>query len=201
IELNPNNALAHHWFGEVYLSAMGRLDESLSELEIARRLNPLSGGVLSGLAWTQIGKRNYERAIELCDEAIALDSEDAGSYSYKSMALMKLQRYDEALAAIQKADELGNNGLAETGAIYGASGQTAKAREILQRLKTENASPYNLAVLYAALGEKDAAFELLEKQAALNSVDLLSMKIDPLLDALRDDARFSEIERKLNLPE
>ncbi|MCY7375863.1 MAG: protein kinase [Pyrinomonadaceae bacterium] len=201
IELNPNNALAHHWFGEVYLSAMGRLDESLNELEFARRLNPLSSSVLTALAWTRIGRREYERAVDLCDEAIVLDSEDAGIYSYKSMALMKLERYDEALAAIQKADELGDSGLTETGAIYGASGQTTQAREILQRLKTENASPYNLAVLHAALGEKDAAFELLEKQAALNSVDLLSMKIDPLLDALRDDARFSEIERKLNLPE
>ncbi len=201
IELNPNNALAHHWFGEVYLSAMGRLDESLRELEIARELSPLSSNILTGLAWTLIGKREYERAIELCDEAIVLDSEDSGIYSYKSLALMKLERYDEALATIRQGYELDESGLLEMGAIYGASGQTEKAREVLKRLKAESVSPYNLAVVHAAIGEKDVAFELLEKQAAMNSVDLLSMKIDPLLDTLRDDARFTKIERKLNLPE
>jgi tetratricopeptide (TPR) repeat protein len=200
IALNPSNSLAHHWYGEVYLSAMGRFDESLRELEIARELNPTSSGILTALAWTRIGMRDYENAVADCDHAVAINPQDSSTYGYKAMALMKLHRYDEALAAIQKAHEMDESGLAEMGVIYAAAGQTEKAREILQRLKAEKVTPYNLAVVYAALGERDKAFELLEKQAPLKSVDLLSMRVDPMLDSLRDDVRFAALETKLNLP-
>lgn len=200
IELNPNNALAHHWYGEVYLSAMGRLDESLREIEIARRLNPLSPGVLTALAWVHIGRREYEKAIELCDSALSLNKENTSIYSFKSMALMKLGRYDEALATIEKAYQINESGLAELGVIYGISGQQEKAREVLRKLKAEQVTPYNLAVVHAALGEKDIAFKLLDKQAESKSVDLLSLRIDPLLDTLRDDPRFADLETKMNLP-
>ncbi len=204
IELNPNNALAHYWYGEVYLSAMGRLDESLRELETARRLNPLSSGILTALAWTYIGKKDYEQAINLCDAASSLNAADDGADSFKSMALMKLGRYDEAIAILQKTDESGEGG-SELAVIYAASGQTEKAQKILHRLEqksntNQDVSPYNLAVIYAALGDRNRAFALLEKQAQSKSVDLLSMRIDPLLDSLRDDARFAALETKLGLP-
>ncbi len=205
IALNPNNALAHHWYGEVYLSAMGRLDESLRELEIARELNPLSSGVLTALAWTHIGRKDYEQAIKMCDAATALNAEDTGAYSFKAMALLKLERFDEAIAAIEKAIQRGD-GWVELGVIYGTSGQTAKAQEALRRLEQkkqadDDVSDYDLAVIYAAIGNRDRAFELLEKQAQTKSVDLLSMRIDPLLDSLRDDPRFAALEAKMNFPD
>ncbi len=199
IELNPNYALAHHWFGEVYLSAMGRYDESLRELEMARQLNPLSSGIMTALAWTYLGKKDYEKAIEMCDEALQINSSDDSAYSYKSMALMKLGRYDEAIEIAKKSSSVGD--MSELGVIYGLSGRTTEVREMLSQMeKKADASPYNRAVIYASIGEKDRAFELLEKQLKTNSVDLLSIKLDPLLDSLRDDARFAEIERKLNFP-
>lgn len=197
IKLNPNNAQAHHWYGEVYLSAMGRFEESLRELKIAHELNPTAGNILTGLAWTRIGMKDYENAIADCDRAINIDPRDSSAHGYKSMALMKLGRFEEALAVIQKA---GNRGQTETAVIYAAAGQTEKAREILRKLKSEKVTPYNLAVVHAALGERDEAFELLDKQARLKSVDLLSLRVDPMLDVLRDDARFPTLERNLGLP-
>jgi serine/threonine protein kinase/TolB-like protein/Flp pilus assembly protein TadD len=200
IELNPNYALAHHWFGEVYLSAMGRFNESISELETARALDPLSSGTITGLAWSYIGKKDYDHAIELCDEALLINAADDSAFSYKSMALMKLGRYAEAIETSEKSSLAGET--SELAVIYGLSGRIAEAREMLKRMeKNPNSSPYNLAVIHAALGEKDRAFELLEKQLKTKSVDLLSIRVDPLLDNLRDDPRFEEIERKLNLPE
>lgn len=162
-------------------------------------------GILTALAWTRIGGKNYERAIELCDAALALDAEDTGAYSFKAMALMKLERFDKAVAAIQNANERGD-GWDELGAICAASGQPTKAREILRRLEREtgadkNTSDYDLAVIYAAIGMRDRAFELLDKQARTKSVDLLSMRIDPLLDDLRGDWRFAALEAKMNFPD
>ena len=199
IELNPNYALAHHWYGEVFLSAMGRYDESIRELETAHRLNPLSSGILTALAWTYLGKKDYKRAIELCDAALKINPSDDSVYSYKAMALMKLERYGEAIETAKKSSS--DDESTELGVIYALSGRTAEAREVLKKMqKNPDASPYSFAVIYGALGEKDRAFELLEKQLKTNSVDLLSIRLDPLLDSLRDDKRFGEIEKKLNLP-
>lgn len=199
IELNPNNELAHHWYGEVFLSAMGRFDESLRELETARRLNPLSSSILKGLAHTYIGKKEYQKAIEFCDQAAQINPSDDSAYSYKSMALMKLGRFDEAVETIKKSSS-GEESV-ELAVYYGAGGHASEARQILLKMqKNPDASPYNFAVIHAALGEKDRAFELLEKQLTTNSVDLLSIRVDPLLDSLRGDLRFEKIEAKLNLP-
>lgn len=82
---------------------------------------------------------------------------------------------------------------------------TKRAVEHLERavaLDTNFAQGFvALAEAYNLIGEKDRAFELLEKQLKTSSVDLLSIRLDPMLDSLRNDARFAEIERKLNLPE
>lgn len=199
VELNPNYALAHHWFGEVYLSAMGRFDESIRELETAHRLNPLSTGIITGLAHSYVGKREYEKAIAMCDEALRLNPSDDTAFSYKSMALMKLGRLEEAIETIRRASTGADSG--ELAVYYALAGRAAEAHKILQKKQREpDVSPYTFAVIYAALGEKDRAFELLEKQLKTSSVDLLSIRLDPFLDVLRDDARFAEIERKLNLP-
>ncbi len=199
IELNPNYALAHHWYGEVFLSAMGRYAESLRELETARRLNPFSSGIVTALAWTYIGKKDYEKAVELCDESLLLDPSNDSAYSYKSMALMKLGRFEEAAAAAKKSSSAEDS--SELGVIYALSGHKTEARLIMERMKKRpDAAPYDFAVIYGALGEKDRAFELLEKQLKTNSVDLLSIRLDPLLDSLRDDQRFVDIQTKIHLP-
>jgi eukaryotic-like serine/threonine-protein kinase len=204
IELNPNNALAHHWYGEVFLSAMGRFDESLRELQIAHELNPTSSGVLTALAWTRIGMKDYENAVRECDRALALNPKDSGALSYKAMALMKLNRFEEAIAAARDSAE--NEGSSvDLGVIYALAGRREEAEKILQNLENKkrtsgDVSDYDLAVIYGALGERHRAFDLLEREANSKSVDLLSIRVDPLLNSLRSDERFKTIERKLNLP-
>jgi serine/threonine-protein kinase len=212
IELSPGYALAHHWYGEVYLSAMGRLEESLAELRLARRLDPLSTGTITGIAWSYIGLHQYEKALEACDEAEDIDStdpmkQDASIYENRAKALMKLGRFAEAVANAQRAceiDHTGNN-CAKVAAIYGMSGDRDKALEVLRSMKSDPAryggvSSYDLAIIYAALGEKDRAFDLLNSEIGSVSVDLLSIKIDPMLDSLRDAPRFAELERRYKFP-
>ncbi len=213
VELNPNYALARHWFGEVYLSAMGRFEESIRQLEIAHQLDPLSSGILTGLAWSYIGAKNYEKAVALCEKAIALNPERASGYAYLAMAQMKLGRFDEALANAKRADEIGedpknpkiDDGEPLLGVIYALSGNLAEAEKILAELKKEYAkgemTAYYVAVVEGALGRRDRAFELLEKDFAKTSADLLSIRVDPMLDTLRGDARFLTLEKRLKLPD
>lgn len=202
IELNPNDEQAHHWYGEVYLSAMKRLDESISELEIAHRLNPLSSGILTGLAWSYIGKGQYQKALEECDRAFAANPDDVGIYEYRAKAFFKLGRFDEAIADARKCFELDKTAryAATLAVFYALSGRQSEARDLLRRLRTDKSigevSDYDLAIVHGALGERDDAFRLLNAEVNSNSVDLLSIQIDPLLDELRDDPRFAELERR-----
>jgi serine/threonine protein kinase/TolB-like protein/tetratricopeptide (TPR) repeat protein len=213
IELSPGYALAHHWYGEVYLSAMGRLEESLAELRLARRLDPLSTGTITGIAWSYIGLRQYEKAIEACDEAEKIDSadptkQDASIYENRAKALMKLGQFAEAIDNIKRAceiDHTGNN-CAKVGAIYGVSGDRDNALAILSNMQSDPAqyggvSSYDLAIIFASVGDKDRAFVLLNREVDSISVDLLSIRIDPMLDSLRGDPRFAELERRYKFPQ
>ena len=203
IELNSNYSLAHHWFGEVYLSAMGRFDESIRELETAHALDPLSSNILTGLAWSYIGRKDYEKAIIECQKALALNPKRSDGYAYLAMAQMKLGRFDEALENAKRANEIDEN-LSLLGAVYAAAGNNAEAGKILAKIKEKymngETSAYNVAVVEGALGNKDNAFARLKKDFTKTSADLLSMRIDPLLDNLRDDARFDVLEAQFNFP-
>ncbi len=205
IELNPGYSLAHHWYGEVYLSAMGRLDESLAELQRAHRLNPLSTGILTGIAWTHIGLRQYEQALDACRKAEVINPDDWTVYSYRMMAHMKMGRLNEAVGdalTAYKHEPTGSN-LAALGAIYAYAGRSDEARRVLARLQEKpslgDTSKYDLAIVHVALGEVDTAFKLLNEEALTNSVDLLSIRIDPMLDTLRGDERFPLLEARLGL--
>jgi serine/threonine protein kinase/tetratricopeptide (TPR) repeat protein len=203
IEINPNNELAHHWYGEVYLSAMDRLDESITELKISHRLDPLASNILTGLAWSYIGKGEYQKAIDICDRAQKLNPDDNDVYHYRAQALFKLNRFDEAVQQMDEAiktDKETSRYYALKAVFLVASGKKEEASQILFNLKTKPVSKYSLAIVENALGNRDKAFDLLNQELKTNSVDLLSIKIDPLLDSLRNDLRFVELERKLNYP-
>ena len=182
---------------------MNRLDESVAELEISRRLNPLSSGILTALAWTYIGKDEYQKAIDLCDLAFQVNPDDNDIYQYRAQAFFKLNRFDEAVQQMDeaiKADPEETRYYALKAVFLASAGKIAEASKIRSELKNKSVSKYSLAIVENALGNRDKAFELLNQELATKSVDLLSIKIDPLLDSLRDDSRFVELERKLKLP-
>jgi serine/threonine protein kinase/tetratricopeptide (TPR) repeat protein len=207
IELNPNDELAHHWYGEVYLSAMKRIEESIAELETAHHLNPLSSGILTGLAWAYIGKGEYEGAIEQCDRAFVANPDDTGIYEYRALAFFKLGRLDEAIRDAKKALQLDPTAhcLATLGVFYARAGQRDEAEKVLKQLqnnkRSDTVSNYDFAIVHGALGERDEAFRLLDQEIHSHSVDLLSIRIDPLLDDLRNDPRFVSLEQSFNFPE
>jgi tetratricopeptide (TPR) repeat protein len=114
--------------------------------------------------------------------------------------------YAEAIAEHQKAMSLAGETTSELvylGYAFAKSGQRDRALSILNRLKTtkEYVSSYDLATLYVGLGEKEEALTLLEKAYAAHELQMQYLKVDPHLDSIRSDARYSDLLKRVGLPQ
>lgn len=114
--------------------------------------------------------------------------------------------YSEALAEYQKARQLNPDDphvVALLARLYAISGNKNEALRTLAQLKSmareRYVADYSIALVYAALGEKDQAFELLEKSYRDHTVDMLTLHYDPLIDNLRSDPRFADLQRRVGL--
>ncbi len=112
----------------------------------------------------------------------------------------------EAINAYQNAIRLGAEGSSTQiflGASYAQAGERGKAQEILKQLQTgkDYVSPAELAILYGALGDKEAAFQSLEKAYAEHDLQLQFLKVDPAFDPLCSDARFQDLIRRVGFPQ
>jgi Flp pilus assembly protein TadD len=117
------------------------------------------------------------------------------------------ERYGEAIAEIQKGFDLSGGEptyLAEIGYAYALWGKRAEAASTLNRLeglsKQRYVSPYDLALVYAALDEKDAAFDWLQKAFVLRADELVFLKFDKRLEGLHADPRYADLIRRIGLP-
>ncbi len=205
VELNPNYATARHWYA-LYLRAMGKFDESLEELRRAQRLDPLSLIINTVLGAHFYYARQYDRAIEQCRETLELDSNFHIAYGVLGEAYTQKGMYREAIAALRKANSLSTapEGLAMLGYTYGVAGYAGDARKVLSRLRKMShqryVEPASLAIIYTGLEEKERAFEWLERAYEHHNELLMMLKVDPRLDALRSDTRFTELLRRVGLP-
>jgi serine/threonine-protein kinase len=203
IALNPSLAGAHRGYA-AFLNDMGRHDEALGEVTRARELDPLNP-----FAGTQVGfrlffARRYDEAIETLkrelDRGVSLTAVVLG-YTYDAKGM-----YSDAIAAYRLAIERGDNGSSTQiflAAAYAHAGDRQQAQAILKRLETGKAyvSPGELAVLYAALGEREQAFTSLEKAFAARDLQLQYLGADPSFDSLRSDPRFEDLLRRVGLPQ
>ncbi|HJR07614.1 MAG TPA: tetratricopeptide repeat protein [Pyrinomonadaceae bacterium] len=205
IELNPSYATAHHWYAH-YLTAMGRQTEAIIEMRRARELDPLSLPVNSGMGWHYYLTRQYDEAIHEYRKTLELNENFYMAHFLLGMALEQIGNYDEALASYRRAIALSRSSpamLAAPGHAYAVLGQTDAAREVLAELHTLSArqfvSPYHIAVIHAALGEHDEAFDWLSRACDVQSEALIWFAVDPMLDTLRPDPRFARIMARIGL--
>ena len=204
IELNPNYATTYHWYSGL-LSATGRNEEAVATMEKARNLDPISLPIQTDLGLSYYFARQYDRAIEQYKRALDLDPNFTRAYISLSSALALSGRYEEALAEVQKAIvRTGDRSrTAYLGRVYARMGERGKALEAIEEVKeiakSRIVSPHSIALVYAALGEKDLAFEWLNKSLGEGYVELYTLKVDPWLDSLRDDPRFEELLQKARL--
>ncbi|MFL6276525.1 MAG: protein kinase domain-containing protein [Blastocatellia bacterium] len=207
IELNPNYATAHKFYGNL-LGDLGRIDEQVAEYKRAQELEPLSLIISINLAEVYLQAGDLKAAVGQCQRALDLDPNWYYARLQLSLGYLKQGRNAEAVAEAEKSVELSKRQSAPLGVlgyIYAQAGKRAEAMAVAEELKERyarrQANGYDLARVYVGLGDKDQAFTWLEKDYQSHAAALPSYLTFPPLDALRDDPRFKEMLKRMNLPE
>ena len=205
IELKPNYATAHQWYS-AFLSAMGRSDDALREGRRALELDPLSLiiNVTMGRAYYFAGQ--YDNAIERLSSTIDMDPTFVLAHVNLALAYQRKHLLPEAIAELEHAAKMSGESprvLAALAYVYGASGDRARAVQIasqLRRSKGIYVSSFDMALIYAGVGDRGRAFEFLQKAYENREGDLIFLKVDPRLSGLRQDPRFIGLTERIGLP-
>ena len=199
IQLNPNYATAHHWYGET-LGSMGRLDEAIAESKRARELDPLSLVINTDLGEVYVWARQYDKAIEQLRKTIQMDPRFYYAHWTLGIALQLNGQLSEAIAEYRTAADLNDDPfvLALLGQAHARAGQREDAKKILARLteeaKSRYVSAYSFALMYLALDDKERAIDELERAYRERAGgDVYRVKVDPMLDDLRGSPRFEAL--------
>ena len=200
IELNPNYTPAHYWFGTHVLSALGRFEEAIAEVKRAIELDPLSVVANVDLGTTYVYARRFDDAITQLRKTIELDDNFYYAHYELGTALECKGSNDAAIAEFEKAHHLSDDpyvcGL--LGQAYAVRGRRDDALKMLAQLGDQaahrNVPAYSFAIIYLGLGDKDEALRWLERDFRnRDGWNIGFIKVDPLLDLLRGDARFEKL--------
>jgi serine/threonine-protein kinase len=205
VELNPGYPTAHSWYGE-YLMGLGRFDEALTEMSRAYELDPLSPVTNLALGSRFFYTRQYPKAIEQCQKTLTMDAAFVPAHVFLGRAYEQNGAYAEAIAELRKALDLsegGSNELAALADAYAVSHHASETGKLLEQLKERSRQTYVqpslMASIYLGLGQKDQAFDWLQKAYEDRSAGLVYLKIDPAFDNIRSDPRFIDLLRRVGL--
>lgn len=202
LDLNPNYAPGHQWYA-VHLASVGQFDAAIVEIKRAQELDPLSLIIGDVVGWIYSLARRCDPAIAEFRRAIELDPNFYPTHYDLGIAYAECGMPKESLAEMEKARSISGDtprtmsGLAYA---YALAGQNVKARKLLDDLiklsKQRYVPPFDIAVVYAALGENDLAFTWLEKAYADRHPWLVMLRVTPKVDKLRTDPRFGNLLRR-----
>jgi len=204
VELNPNSAPAQQGYG-FYLSVVGAFEESIEYTRRGVELDPLSAESHLSLVLSYYFARQFDAARQQVEEALELESDQSFHY-YLSWIHREQAQYQDAISEAQRArgsEPYPIQILGHVGNTYARAGRVAESRECLRELKETReggVGAYEVALIHAGLGEKDQAFEWLDKAYEEHDKGLVYLKVDPPLDPLRSDPRFEDLLRRMNFP-
>ncbi len=206
IEINPNYATGHHWYG-FHLMMAGRFDDALRELLRARELDPLSPNIMQALGWAYYHARRFEESITTYRNMLEAVPDFAYGLVTFSWTLRHAGHPDEAVKVAEKALDVSSGGqifVAGLGAAYAAAGRHADAHAALDRLQEMSArsyvSPYHRALIHLLLGERQTAITVLREGYTINDGWLVWLGVEPQLDPLRGGPEFEELLVKTRNP-
>lgn len=205
IALNPNYPIAHTWYA-LDLAATGRSQQALDEALRAKELDPLSLIVNTGVGRVHYLGRRYDQAIDAYHRVIEMDPGFARGHLRLGMTYAAQRNFDSAIREFQEARRLSSpdypslmDGL--LGYAEALSGNKAVARDLLGKLTERSGRKYvpafSMALIYIGLGDRDSAFQWLERSYEDHSIDMVYSKTDPLLDPIRLDSRFVSLLQKM----
>ena len=208
IDLDPNNAIAHHWYAS-YLLTVRRLPESLTEIERAQMLDPASASILADKGNILFHSGRRDEAITLLKQMEATEAAFRSPHLYLKVFYLAEEDYPNFLVESRKDAQLlrDNSALAITAAAekgFAAGGAKAMFESMLQVQKKFYAqklvSPVSLAETYALLGNKEEGLQYLKAAYDQRDELLLSAGLLPALNSLHDEPAYRDLMARMNLP-
>ena len=209
LELDPNDGTAHGWYG-LFLSYLGRNDDALLHFKRALEIDPLNLTYNTNLATAYASARQYDLALDQYKKTIEMDPSYASAHDNLCQTYFDMGKYDLWLEEWKKAETLYPDAeeLAiadEAARVYAKSGardaikRVAELREQLAQRRYVDRTW--IAYLYAAIGDKDQAFQWLDKAYSQKAEGLQLIKSIRSMDALRPDPRYAELLKRMGLPQ
>jgi tetratricopeptide (TPR) repeat protein len=210
--LNPNNAQVNLFYSNGYLSPFGRHDEAIAEMKIAAELDPYSLAIQSFLGRTYVWARRYDQALAQFQKANDLDPNFAVTHERLAHLYADLGRFSEAITEESTARALTGEDAqlvqSHDEALRNAVSAHGSAGYWQTQLEFASARPnppeayddaFGIAIIYARLGEKQKAIDSLESTYTERTVAMSEVGIEPAFDALRSEARFHALLRRVGL--
>ncbi len=204
IELNPNYANAHDGYS-FYYKATGQHDKAILACKNAQEADPLSIFAIVSLGWAYYFAHLYDDAIEQNHRALEMDSNFAFAFWNMGLALAQKGKLDESIESLKRAHEISNGltYLAHLGYVYGAAGKKTEAKRTLSQLdklaKKKYVSPYYFALVYLGLNDIEQTFVWLNRAVDEHASFLAFLNVEPMFDSIRDDARFNDLQWRIDL--
>lgn len=202
IEVNPSNASAHWWYSDL-LIFQGRMTEAEAEIQRAQELNPFSVEIYVAATARLYYERRYDEFIKRCQEWVQRDpSLEWNSHHGQGAAYVQMGKHEQAIAELREALKSSTIYAHTATELANALAVAGKREEAMKLLDTVEYVPWKAigaALVYAGLGEKDEAFRSLEKAIELRAPFVIVLKVDPRFDSLREDPRFQNLLRRMNL--
>jgi len=207
IELSPKYPTAYHWYS-VLLKELRRYDEAAAMIKRAQELDSLSSVIAVNISRMYQLQNNHDASIQNSLKVIELDPNFAAAYEYLALSYLKNGRNAEAIVAAEKAVELSNRSaitLGDLGYVYALVGKRAEAieriRELEEKYTRKEAIGQYLATVYVGLGDKDKAFEWLEKDFQARNSKLSEIRWQLQFESILNDPRFKDLLKRMGLPE
>jgi TolB-like protein/Tfp pilus assembly protein PilF/tRNA A-37 threonylcarbamoyl transferase component Bud32 len=205
LELNPNYAIGHFWYGELLLY-FGRFEEAIREMKRALELDPVSLVINANLGWAYIMARQTDQALAQLHKTLEMDPNFAAARLFLGFANLEKRNFSEAINEMKKARELSGDTsvmVASLGKAYAAAGKFEEAKGILEELKVrsqkQHVSAYRMASVYAVMGDYDRAFELANKAYEERDENLIQIKVDHAFAPVHSDPRYKALLKKMGL--
>jgi TolB-like protein/tetratricopeptide (TPR) repeat protein/predicted Ser/Thr protein kinase len=206
IALNPGYATAMHWYA-LSLAAQGRQQESITEIKLARDIDPRSLIINANVGWCYYLAGDADRAIEEEKNTLRIDPGFVVAHGYLGQAYLQKKLYVQAIEEFRNTVSLSPGELsrkADLGAAYAQAGKDEQAQEVLQEFlrtpKGKYISPYAWAMLYAGMGRKAETLGWLEKAFVEQNARMVNLAVHPQFAFLRGDAGFEDLLVRMNVP-
>lgn len=200
LELNPNDPRAHGWYG-IYLGTGGRFHEGIERLKRAQALEPANAGYSALIGMLLVYQRRYDEAIDQLESTLQMDAAFPPTITYLAFAHLRRGDFRKAASYLDRLQAPAPGSGAYRAQLHALSGRRAAALQELEGLlamSREHYVPaYEIATIYAALGEKDETFRWLERAFEDRSTLIAWLAWDPVFDGIRDDPRYRPLYERL----